>query len=50
LIPRSNPDALRRAIEQVLKRAALERPEGDTGEQNIEEVFELYQEPLKEKK
>jgi len=50
LIPRSNPDALRRAIEQALKKAAPERPEGDTGEQNIEEVFELYQELLKEKK
>jgi glycosyltransferase involved in cell wall biosynthesis len=49
LIPCSDPDTLRRTIEQVLKHAAPERPEGDAGEQNIEELFELYQELLKEK-
>ena len=50
LIPRSNPDALRRTIEQVLLHTAPERPQGDTGEQNIEEVFELYQELIEETK
>jgi glycosyltransferase involved in cell wall biosynthesis len=50
LIPCSDPDALRRTIEKVLTQHAQELPEGDTGERNIEEVFELYQEVLKEKK
>src|SRR5262245_63030890 len=44
LIPRSDPEALLRAIEQVLTETAPECPEGDAGEQNIEKVFELYQE------
>ncbi len=48
LIPRSDPDALRQAIEQVLTQTAPELPRGDTGERNIEEVFELYQELIKE--
>ncbi|MGH9768548.1 MAG: glycosyltransferase family 4 protein [Blastocatellia bacterium] len=50
LIPCSDPDALRRTIEQVLAENAPERTQGDTGERNIEEVFELYQELLKEMK
>jgi glycosyltransferase involved in cell wall biosynthesis len=50
LIPCSDPDALRRTIEKVLTRPAPEQPQDDTGERNIEEVFELYQELLKEKK
>jgi len=50
LIPDSNPDALRRTIEKVLTKPAPEQTWGDTGERNIEEVFELYQEMLKEKK
>jgi glycosyltransferase involved in cell wall biosynthesis len=48
LIPCSDPDALRRTIEQVLTETAPEQPQGDTGERNIEEVFELYQELFKE--
>lgn len=50
LIPCSDPDALRRTIEKVLSQPAPEQPLGETGERNIEEVFELYQEVLKEKK
>jgi len=50
LIPCSDSDALRRAIEQVLTETATEAPLGDAGERNIEEIFELYQEMLKEKK
>jgi glycosyltransferase involved in cell wall biosynthesis len=50
LIPSSDPDALRRTIETVLTKPAPEQTRGDTGERNIEEVFELYQEVLKEKK
>jgi glycogen synthase len=50
LIPSSDPDALRRTIEKVLTKPAPEQTRGDTGERNIEEVFELYQEVLKEKK
>jgi len=48
LIPCSNPDALRRTIEQALTQGAPGQPQGDTGERNIEEVFELYQELLEE--
>jgi len=50
LIPSSDPDALRRTIEAVLTKPAPEQTRGDTGERNIEEVFALYQEVLKEKK
>jgi glycosyltransferase involved in cell wall biosynthesis len=49
LIPCSSRDALRRTIEKVLTQPAPERTRGDTGERNIEEVFDLYQEVLKEK-
>ena len=48
LIPRSDREALRQTIEQVLTRGAPEQPQVDTGERNIEEVFELYQELLDE--
>jgi glycosyltransferase involved in cell wall biosynthesis len=48
LIPRSDPDALRQKIEQVLTQGAPAQPQGDTGARNIEEVFELYQELLAE--
>lgn len=44
LIPCSDPDALRRAIEQALTEPSPERGRGDTGERNIEAVFELYRE------
>jgi glycogen synthase len=50
LIPSSDPDALRRTIEKVLTKPAPDQTRGDTGERNIEEVFELYQEMLREKK
>src|SRR5262249_15536887 len=50
LIPCSDRDALRRTIEKALTQPALKQTRGDTGEQNIQEVFELYQEVLKEKK
>lgn len=50
LIPCSDPDALRRTIEKVLTHRAPKQFGGDTGELNIEKVFELYQEMLKEKK
>jgi glycogen synthase len=50
LIPCSDPDALRRAIEKVLTQTAPQQTQVDTGERNIEEVFELYQELLGEKK
>jgi glycosyltransferase involved in cell wall biosynthesis len=46
LIPCSDPDALRQAIESLLTQPAPERSPGDAGERNIEEVFELYQELL----
>jgi glycogen synthase len=46
LIQCSNPDALRWTIEQVLTQTAPERSQGDAGERNIEEVFELYKELL----
>ena len=49
LIPRPDPDALRQAIEQVLAQSSPGQPRGETGERNIEEVFELYQELLKER-
>jgi hypothetical protein len=48
LIPRPDPVALRQAIEQVLTQGALRQPQGETGERNLEEVFELYQELLEE--
>jgi len=48
LIPRSDPEALRRTIEQILAQGAPEQPRGDTGARNIEEVFELYRELLDE--
>ena len=48
LIPRSDPAALRQAIEQVLTQSTERQPRGDTGERNVEEVFELYQELLAE--
>ena len=48
LIPRSDREALRQTIEQLLTRGAPEQPQVDTGERNIEEVFELYQELLDE--
>src|SRR5262245_23896779 len=50
LIPCSDPEALRRTIEQVLTQGAPEQSQGDTGERNIEQVFELYQELIKETK
>ncbi|MGH9844805.1 MAG: glycosyltransferase family 4 protein [Blastocatellia bacterium] len=48
LIPCSDPDALCRAIEQVLTEGVPRQPRGDRGERNIEEVFDLYQELLEE--
>ncbi len=50
LIPRSDTNALKRAIERALTETSAERPAVDAGEQNIEKVFELYQELLKERK
>lgn len=47
LIPCSDPKALCQAIEQVLTQAPRKQAQGDSGAQNIEEVFELYQELLK---
>src|SRR5262249_59482578 len=48
LVPRSDPEALRRTIEHILAQGAPEQPRGDTGARNIEEVFELYRELLDE--
>jgi glycosyltransferase involved in cell wall biosynthesis len=48
LIPRSEPNALRQAIEQVLKHDAPRQTQNDTGEQNIQKVFELYRELLED--
>ena len=48
LIPCSDPDALRQTIERVLTQGAPEQTRSDTGERNIEEVFELYQELLEQ--
>src|SRR5262249_60029284 len=39
LIPCSDSDALRRAIEQVLTETTTEPPLGDAGERNIEQIF-----------
>jgi len=46
LIPCSDRNALRQAIERVLTQDAPRQTWSDTGERNIEEVFELYQELL----
>ena len=48
LIPCSDSESLRRTIERILTQGAPEKPSGDTGARNIEEVFELYQELLGE--
>ncbi len=48
LIPRPDPDALHQAIEHVLTHRPRGQARGETGERNIEEVFELYQELLVE--
>jgi glycosyltransferase involved in cell wall biosynthesis len=48
LVPCSDPNALCQAIERVLTQVPRRQPQGDTGEQNIEEVFALYQELLKQ--
>src|SRR5262245_20886463 len=51
LIPRPDPDVLFQAIEQLLANGAAvnKKPQlEDTGEENIKEVFELYQELLKD--
>lgn len=50
LIPHPDQDALRQAIEQVWTQGTPQQAQGDTGERNIEEVFELYQELLEEMK
>ena len=50
LIPCSDQEALLQTIEKVLTQSATELTRGDTGERNLEEIFELYQELLKEKK
>jgi glycosyltransferase involved in cell wall biosynthesis len=48
LIPCSDPDALRQAIERMLAQSAPELSYGEAGERNIEEVFELYTELLEQ--
>jgi glycosyltransferase involved in cell wall biosynthesis len=48
LVPYSDSEALCQAIERVLTQTPRRQAQGDTGEQNIKEVFALYQELIKE--
>lgn len=50
LIPRPEPESLKRAIEEVLNNGTAALAVAETGERNIEEVLELYQELISESK
>lgn len=50
LIPCSDSFALCQMIERILTGTNTNNPQADTGESNIEEVFELYQELVEEMK